>query len=177
MGCRIWRMFWSPRGDDLSGWQMLEAANDISPDGRYIVGRGINTAGDAEAFLAVLGPSSNSVGCITSLGLLPASDVSDGEGVSADGSIVVGDSSMSSTSVLESFLWTSGSGMTGLGFLGTDTSSEATAVSADGSVIVGASNAGWTKRFDGLNPVDCRALVLSEVESRVELRMFRATGP
>jgi probable HAF family extracellular repeat protein len=57
-------------------------------------------------------------------------------GVSADGSVVVGDSYSSSGQ--EAFRWTSGSGMVGLGDLpGGSFSSSAFGVSADGSVVVG----------------------------------------
>jgi probable HAF family extracellular repeat protein len=60
-------------------------------------------------------------------------------GVSADGSIVVGQST--SSSGLEAFRWTSGTGMVGLGDLpGGVFSSTAENISADGSVIAGAGN-------------------------------------
>ena len=57
-------------------------------------------------------------------------------GVSADGSVVVGESS--SASGTEAFRWTSGGGIAGLGDLpGGGFSSRANAVSGDGSVVVG----------------------------------------
>ena len=40
-------------GLDLTGWQLL-VANDISADGRYIVGQGLNPGGDWEAWIADL---------------------------------------------------------------------------------------------------------------------------
>jgi probable HAF family extracellular repeat protein len=43
-------------GADLTGWSRLERAQDISPDGRYVVGWGIRNNGNTEAFLADLGP-------------------------------------------------------------------------------------------------------------------------
>ena len=58
------------------------------------------------------------------------------EGISADGSVVVGRSVSASGG--EAFMWTSGGGMIGLGDLsGGSFSSQATDVSADGSVVVG----------------------------------------
>jgi len=43
----------SEYGLDLSGWR-LTSANDISPDGRVIVGNGINPSGESEAWIAWL---------------------------------------------------------------------------------------------------------------------------
>ncbi len=72
------------------------------------------------------------------LGFLSENPHSAAYGVSADGSVVVGQSR--SASGLEAFRWTSGGGMVGLGDLpGGDFYSEAVAVSADGSVVVGQS--------------------------------------
>jgi len=58
-----------------------------------------------------------------------------GNGVSDDGSVVVGESS--SASGTQAFRWTSAGGMVGLGFLPGIAFSAASGVSADGSVIVG----------------------------------------
>jgi probable HAF family extracellular repeat protein len=73
------------------------------------------------------------------LGDLPGGEYrSTAERVSADGSVIVGDSE--STSGREAFRWTSGEGMIGLGDLpGGPFESSALGVSADGSVIVGRS--------------------------------------
>jgi len=75
------------------------------------------------------------------LGFLPgtSSDRSEANGVSADGSVIVGEARNSNGNA-EAFMWTSGSNMVGLGFLpGASVSlfSEANGVSADGSLIVG----------------------------------------
>jgi probable HAF family extracellular repeat protein len=43
------------QGDDLTGWSLIESL-DVSADGRSIVGRGINPAGQEEGWLARLGP-------------------------------------------------------------------------------------------------------------------------
>jgi probable HAF family extracellular repeat protein len=62
-------------------------------------------------------------------------------GVSADGSVVVGESRNGETS--EAFRWTQSEGMVGLGFLaGSNVYSSASGVSADGSIIVGGSGQG-----------------------------------
>lgn len=45
------------QGDDLTGWTLIEALA-VSADGISIVGRGINPAGQEEAWLARIGPSS-----------------------------------------------------------------------------------------------------------------------
>jgi len=62
-------------------------------------------------------------------------------GVSADGSVVVGDSDSDLNSIIsEAFRWTQATGMVGLGYLpGGELFSSASGVSADGSVVVGSS--------------------------------------
>ena len=61
-------------------------------------------------------------------------------GVSADGSVIVGESGISNSNETEAFRWTQESGIVGLGFLtGSNSNSRARSVSADGSVIVGGS--------------------------------------
>lgn len=44
-------------GADLSAWSWLSSAEDITPDGRFIVGYGINLSGNTEAFHIDLGPA------------------------------------------------------------------------------------------------------------------------
>jgi probable HAF family extracellular repeat protein len=85
--------------------------------------------------LADVSPSS--AASFTPLGDLPGGIFkSAASGVSADGSVVVGNSN--SAAGTEAFRWTLGGGMVGLGDLpGGNFSSEATAVSADGTVVVG----------------------------------------
>lgn len=81
----------------------------------------------------------------TPLGDLPGGDFeSRAFGVSADGSVVVGESPSTSvvpglsTVASEAFRWTNGGGLVGLGDLpGGGFDSEARGVSADGSVVVG----------------------------------------
>jgi probable HAF family extracellular repeat protein len=74
------------------------------------------------------------------LGELPGGDfLSQSEGISADGSVVVGYSY--STTGQEGYRWTSANGMVGLGNLyGAVENSSPQAISADGSTIVGGSN-------------------------------------
>lgn len=82
------------------------------------------------------------------LGFLPGGSFSRSfaHGVSADGSVVVGESS-SVNSPAEAFRWIQGTGMVGLGFLpgggpsaNLNAGSNALGISADGSVVVGYSN-------------------------------------
>jgi probable HAF family extracellular repeat protein len=80
------------------------------------------------------------------LGALESGGYSSALGVSADGSVVVGQDS-GPLQTQESFRWTVGGGMEGLGFLpgGTSTGNGAAlGVSADGSVVVGISNSAAT---------------------------------
>jgi probable HAF family extracellular repeat protein len=75
------------------------------------------------------------------LGYLPGGSFSSSasSGVSADGSVVVGQSTSASGN--EAFRWTQGTGMVGLGYLpGGEWFSSASGVSADGSVVVGSSD-------------------------------------
>jgi len=71
---------------------------------------------------------------LTWLGTLGGSK-SEAQGVSDDGSVVVGVSSKSNGSY-RAFKWTAANGMQDMGTLGGD-ESEATGISSDGSVIVG----------------------------------------
>jgi len=72
---------------------------------------------------------------LTPLGHLPGGADSDANGVSADGSVVVGRSSF------QAFRWTSDGGMVGLGDLPAGSfDSVASTVSADGAVVVGRGN-------------------------------------
>jgi probable HAF family extracellular repeat protein len=71
---------------------------------------------------------------MASLGSLNGATHNIAFGVSADGSVVVGDS------VQQAFRWTQSGGITGLGFLSGQTNSSAVDVSADGSVVVGSSS-------------------------------------
>ncbi len=84
---------------------------------------------------------------LTWLGTLPDTDVSQGWGVSADGTVVVGRSFRSN--YYRAFRWTPEEGMQNLGTLGGDYS-WALDVSADGTVVVGQSLLGYA--VGGINP-------------------------
>jgi probable HAF family extracellular repeat protein len=71
------------------------------------------------------------------LGYLPGGTVSDSNGISADGVVIIGESS--SNIGTQAFRWTVASGMQGLGFLPGETGSVAYGASADGEVITGES--------------------------------------
>ncbi len=58
------------RGADLSYWRSLLNATAISPDGRWVVGTGINVAGNTEAFLVDLSAGEAPVGEGGSVALL-----------------------------------------------------------------------------------------------------------
>jgi probable HAF family extracellular repeat protein len=104
-----------------------------SADGSTVVGYGIDSQGDAEAFRWT------AQGGMKGLGLLPDCFASYAAGVSADGSTVVG-YCYDSQYHLEAFVWTAATGMVGLGTLfDLFPGSYATGVSADGSTVVGSS--------------------------------------
>jgi probable HAF family extracellular repeat protein len=123
---------------DLPGGSVTSSAAAISANGLVVVGRSTSTAhpsGEAYRWtattgmvgLGVLGPSSRFMGC---------SNCSQAFGVSADGSVIVGQSSGNGEDL--AFRWTETGGMVSLGDLpGGSTSSFAAGVSADGSVVVG----------------------------------------
>ncbi|MGB6176076.1 MAG: hypothetical protein WBF43_07015 [Methylocella sp.] len=70
------------------------------------------------------------------LGFLSGGSFSSAQGVSADGTVVVGYGDVA-TGANEAFRWTKAAGMAGLGFLTGLTGSEAFGVNADGTVVVG----------------------------------------
>jgi probable HAF family extracellular repeat protein len=119
-------------------------AAGVSGDGSTVVGQFRTANGSLRAFRW------DSESGLQSLGVLgPAPDgnpFSFANGVSADGSVIVGETT--SPSGFEAFSWQATSGFQGLGFLG-DVSSEATDVSADGSVVIGTSNATIDPGFQG----------------------------
>ena len=121
---------------DLGGGGFQSAARDVSADGSVVVGYGSSASGP-EAFRWT------QAGGMVGLGDLPggppsfySSFYSRAHGVSADGSVVVGQGA--GVSGLEAFRWTQGTAMVGLGDLpGGNFESAAYGVSADGSVVVG----------------------------------------
>jgi len=125
---------------DSVGW-----VSDGGGLGVYPVAGGVSTDGSAVVGYIYHGLAREAVlwigGTITPLGYLDGTGTylaSDAYGVSADGSVVVGDSKDSDGNT-QAFRWSGGS-MAGLGFLDTTYKySSALGVSADGSVIVGES--------------------------------------
>ena len=98
------------------------------------------------------GSSSNCAVAFQGLGFLPGGNSSTANGVSADGSVVVGSACSNSAApplscFAQAFRWTQATGMIGLGFLAGDTQSAAMGVNADGSVIVGQSGDFGTRAF------------------------------
>jgi MYXO-CTERM domain-containing protein len=121
---------------DVPGGIGCSRAAAISADGSTIVGRG-----DAQASFQAedMGVAYRwtATGGMTALGFLPGgSTFSAAAAVSADGSVVVGQSR--SAADVEAFRWTPSGGMRSLGFVSPlHTGSVANAVSADGAIVVG----------------------------------------
>ena len=112
-------------------------ATSISADGSVVVGEADNAASTRYAFrwtqtggMVNLG----SLGGVTSNG-----SASWANGISADGSSVVGFSTLADNSTSHAFRWTQATGMVDLGSL-SGTNSYANGVSADGSIVVGAAD-------------------------------------
>ncbi|MBX9792466.1 MAG: PEP-CTERM sorting domain-containing protein [Pirellulales bacterium] len=122
---------------DLPGGIFSSYANGVSADGSVVVGYGLSASG-YEAFRWTSGGGAGQ-GTMVGLGDLPGGIFdSYANGVSADGSVVVGRGN--SASGFEAFRWTSGGGLVGLGDLpGGTFYSYANGVSADGAVVVGSS--------------------------------------
>jgi len=121
---------------------VFSLAKNISADGAVVVGESSNNPPYSwdgnQAFRWTQATGMVGLGFLSSDAKSPNSTVS---GVSADGSVVVGNSSNGVT--IEAFRWTQNNGMVGLGFLTLDRPfpySTAVDVSADGSVVVGESN-------------------------------------
>jgi probable HAF family extracellular repeat protein len=113
-------------------------ASGVSADGAVVVGTSqlpsapLQPPGEDRAFRWT--PASG----MQSLGVLPTGTYSRAYGVSADGSVVVGTSTVDRGNGSEAFRWTAATGMQGLGDLaGGIVASEGYAISGDGSTIVG----------------------------------------
>jgi probable HAF family extracellular repeat protein len=107
---------------------LTSGASRVSADGSVIVGNGdpVGSGYDTQK-----GYRWTLAGGMTDLGTLNGSPSHVVDGVSADGSVVVGEAGN------QAFRWTQSSGMVGLGFLTGCPLSRAVAVSADGSVVAG----------------------------------------
>lgn len=117
---------------DLPGGGFLSYAQNISTDGRVIVGRSTSANGENEAFRWENG-NWQPLGSLSAINFF-----SFAYGVSADGSTVVGWSRAPGGSGIEAFRWTQATGMVGLGELeGGAYDSRAYAVTADGRLVGG----------------------------------------
>jgi len=118
-----------PDGSFKQSW-----ASDVSADGAVVVGYGDPGSG----WNSYRGFHWTQEGGMVDMGSLGGSTRYMAFGVSADGSVVVGDGGP------QAFRWTQGGGISGLGVLRGRTNSRAVSVSTDGSVAVGSSyTASW----------------------------------
>lgn len=139
---------------------------DVSADGLVVVGRGVNAGSRPEALRWT-----EATGMVGLGHLYGGQYSSEAFATSADGSIVVGNSStvVSDADYGEAFRWTENGGMVGLGDLpGGQFYSSAKDVSADGSVIVGTSGTS--------NVGQQRAFVWTESTGMVNLRDLLVAG-
>jgi len=119
---------------DFAGGAYVSRANGTNADGSVVVGAGNNADFRNEAFIWT--QSSGLVG----LGFLSGSTGSTANDVSADGTRVVGGTTIGR---LEAFVWDATNGMVGLGDLAGGTlNSQAMDISADGLTIVGNGTSG-----------------------------------
>jgi len=131
----FWGIRWSPAGIQNLGWT-FGLPRAVSADGSVAVGVGYREESGQQAcrWTAAAGR--------VLLGTLSGGSFSEGSGVSADGTVVVGTSD--SAGGFRAFRWTVTDGMMGLGFLPGHEFSEGNGISADGSTVVGTS-------FNGLD--------------------------
>jgi probable HAF family extracellular repeat protein len=109
---------------DLPDGRYTSVGFGVSADGSVVAGYGYPTD-FSEAFRWTQADG------MVGLGFLPGQDVSGAYGISADGTVIVGQAPV------RPFRWTATTGMTDLGDLGGGTFGQADAASTDGSVVVG----------------------------------------
>lgn len=103
-----------------------------------ISGDGFTVVGDASLITGIGAYRWRGAGTYEPLGVLPGYAWSFGEGVSGDGSVVVGRSqSADSAPSGQAFRWTPSGGMHGLGYTPGRAYSDAVAISRDGGTVVG----------------------------------------
>jgi uncharacterized membrane protein len=126
----LWR--WTAAGGLVTFGTASDAVYAMSADASRVVGATL-VGGDEQACYW------NAAGTRTLLGYLPGHDVSRAQGVSADGSFIVGFSYLGAdlTNTERAWRWTSGGGMVSLGVTGAATGSRAFGVSNDGAKVVG----------------------------------------
>lgn len=114
-------------------------SGDISQNGLVVAGQATNSAGQQEAFRWTAATGMQGLGILSAN---PSGNLrSYANGISADGSVIVGGTSSpavtsTSSSATEAFRWTAATGMVGLGMLPGGGSSNATGVSNDGNAVV-----------------------------------------
>jgi probable HAF family extracellular repeat protein len=148
-----WGGYFVPLGH-LPNKHPLSAAADVSADGAVVVGWGgfaHQMGGDVDSFRWTRADG------LVGLGRLPNTAGSWATGVSADGSVVIGNGLFWSTA----FRWTSEAGIEALPVAG-QTAINLAAISADGSVVIGAFQSGFV---DGGRP----AFRWSAAEGLIEL--------
>jgi len=123
----------SPGATLLDGASANGRVRGFSQNGSVIVGR-VHIGSNTKAFRWTAGGGFQQIPDLAGMSSFNASEA---RGVSADGSIVVGEAEVSFP---EAFRWTAESGTVGLGLLPGGTYSSAFAISADGSTIVGRGN-------------------------------------
>lgn len=112
-------------------------------------------------------------GTMEGLGILPNMQFSIARAISADGSVIVGDSNYQSsgTSRTEAFRWDATNGIAGLGYLaGGSNFSRASSITSDGNVIVGSSQSsnGTTQVSRWENGVMTTSQTIAETHQRSE---------
>lgn len=125
---------------DLPGGEFYSFAHAVSADGTTVVGHSYQGFGEEEAFRWTAAGGMQGLGHLAG-GLARRSDA---YGVSADGSVIVGESTSTGAPTLaEAFRWTSTDGLQPLGFLpGGIGYSRAQGVSANGETVAGWSYSG-----------------------------------
>lgn len=120
----------------LPGGSCSNSIAGLSDSGEVLVGSSESAVG-FQAFVWTRSTGTTGLGC------LPGKTYSVGQGISADGTVIVGQSGRpGSPQTIEGFRWTKQEGMTGLGFLPGMTEDDALSVSADGQVIIGTTYGG-----------------------------------
>jgi probable HAF family extracellular repeat protein len=139
----------------LPGGTPSSGVDAISADGTVVVG-GATSASGNEAFRWNSATGMVGLGDLPGGGSNPNGRGSEAQGVSADGSVVVGKGSSADSVPVEAFSWTQQNGMVGLGYLSSEKYSEAFGTSGDGSVVVGTGESydafRWTEQ-GGMQPL------------------------
>jgi len=137
----------------LPGFDSASRAHAASTDGGVIVGYSSGTGGQ-QAFRWT------EAGGMVDLGNLGGT-YTRARGVSADGTVVVGEGyNDAGNTLIEAFRWTASGGIVGLGDLpGGDVASGAAAVSADGSVVVGGSKSANSNLWEAFRWTEADGMV------------------